>query len=129
MKLTQEMKDFVAEELAYIATVDKDGNPNIGPKRTMRVLDDENLIYCENTDGQHHANIKDNGKIAVAFVKRNDNQGFRFVGKATSYTDDEHMNLAKEKAGAMPKVACIIINVEKIYTLNSGPLAGKPYEA
>lgn len=128
MKLTEEMKRFVNEELAYLATCDEDGNPNIGPKRTMRVLDDTHLIYCENTDGKHHDNIKKNGKVAIAFVKRFDNQGFRFVGKAQSYTDEEHMELAKEKAGVMPKAACVIIEIEKYYTLNSGPLAGKLVE-
>lgn len=128
MKLNQEMKDFVAEELAYLATVDEFGNPNIGPKRTMRVLDDERLIYCENTGGQHLHNIENNGKVAIAFVKRTENQGYRFTGTAKVYTDEEHMNLAKEKAGVTPKKACVIIDVEKIYTLASGPLAGKLVE-
>ena len=86
MKLTDEMKDLIKVQLSYIATVDEQGNPNIGPKRTMRVLDDTHLIFCENTNGQHHANIKANGKISVAFVDREANKGFRFTGKATSYT-------------------------------------------
>ncbi len=128
MKLTKEMQEVIGDELAWIATVNNDGTPDLGPKRTMRVLDDEHLIFCENTDGQHHANIKANGKIVVGVAKRFDNVGFRFVGKATSYTDSEHMELAKEKAGVMPKAAAIIIDIEKIYTLNSGPLAGKPVE-
>ena len=36
MKLTEEMKELVKTELAYIATADNEGNPNVGPKRTMR---------------------------------------------------------------------------------------------
>lgn len=128
MKLTEEMKELIKTELAYIATADNDGNPNVGPKRTMRVLDDEHLIFCENTDGKHHANIKANGKISVAFVKREKNYGFRFDGIAKSYTDEEHMELAKSKAGARPKAAAIIIEILKIYTLDSGPKAGKLYQ-
>lgn len=39
--ITKEIKEeFIQEELAYLATADKDGNPNIGPKRTMRYLDE-----------------------------------------------------------------------------------------
>lgn len=128
MKLTEEMKELIKTELAYIATADNDGNPNVGPKRTMRVLDDQHLIFCENTDGKHHANIKANGKISVAFVKREKNYGFRFDGIAKSYTDEEHMELAKSKAGARPKAAAIIIEILKIYTLDSGPKAGKLYQ-
>ncbi|UHR03487.1 pyridoxamine 5'-phosphate oxidase family protein [Peptoniphilus sp. GNH] len=128
MKFTQEMIDMIAEELAYIATVDKDGNPNIGPKRTMRFLEDGKLIYCENTGGKHFANLKENGKVSLCFVKRNDNRGFRFSGKAKIYTDEEMMNLAKEKAGVLPKKAAVIIEVDKIYSLDSGPIAGKLIE-
>lgn len=128
MKLTEEMKELIKTELAYIATADNEGNPNVGPKRTMRVLDDTHLIYCENTDGRHHANIKANGKISIAFVKRERNYGFRFEGTAKSYTDEEHMELAKSKAGARPKAAAIVIEILKIYTLDSGPKAGKLYE-
>lgn len=125
MKLTDEMKDLIKVQLSYIATVDEQGNPNIGPKRTMRVLDDTHLIFCENTNGQHHANIKANGKISVAFVDREANKGFRFTGKATSYTDQAKMDLAKELVGTAPKAAAVIIDIEKMYTLDSGPLAGK----
>ena len=32
MKLTDEMKEMIKKELAYIATADNDGNPNVGPK-------------------------------------------------------------------------------------------------
>lgn len=125
MKMTQEMKDMVKVQLAYIATVDEQGNPDIGPKRTMRVLDDNRLIFCENTDGQNHKNIKSNGKIAVTVIDRENNEGFRFVGKATSYTDEEKMALAEKIVGVRPKAACIIIDIEKIYTMASGPKAGK----
>lgn len=128
MKLTDEMKKFVKEELAYIATAGNDGLPNVGPKRTMRVLDDNRLIYCENTGGRHYKNIQENGNISVCFIKRDDNLGFRFEGKATSYTDDEHMNLANEVVGVKPKKACVIIDIEKYYTMSSGPLAGKLIE-
>ena len=46
-KLTQEMKDMIDAQLPYLATV-TDGEtllPDIGPKRSLRVRDDESLIY------------------------------------------------------------------------------------
>lgn len=36
-KLNQAMKDMIAGELSYISTVDADGNPDVGPKISMRV--------------------------------------------------------------------------------------------
>ncbi|MSS77233.1 pyridoxamine 5'-phosphate oxidase family protein [Anaerococcus sp. WCA-380-WT-2B] len=125
MKFTDDMKELISKQLAYIATVDNNGLPNIGPKRTMRILEDGKFIYCENTGGRHHANIKDNGKIIICYVDRDNNHGYRFEGRAKSYTDDEHIALAEKTVGVKPKAATIIINIEKIYTLDSGPKAGK----
>ncbi|MDY3007019.1 pyridoxamine 5'-phosphate oxidase family protein [Anaerococcus sp. AGMB00486] len=125
MKFTDDMKELISKQLAYIATVDNNGLPNIGPKRTMRILEDGKFIYCENTGGRHHANIKDNGKIIICYVDRDNNHGYRFEGRAESYTDDEHIALAEKTVGVKPKAATIIINIEKIYTLDSGPKAGK----
>ena len=125
MKLTDEMKEMIKKELAYIATADNDGNPNVGPKRTMRVLDDTHLLFAENTTGQHFANILANGKSSVTVIDRPANHGFRFNGTATAYTDEKHMELAKELVGALPKAATVIIDIQKMFTMDSGPLAGK----
>ena len=56
-KLTDEMKELMSKQLAYIATVSNDGMPNIGPKRTMRIVDDSTLMYNENTGKQTQQNI------------------------------------------------------------------------
>ncbi|MFD3029585.1 pyridoxamine 5'-phosphate oxidase family protein, partial [Streptococcus agalactiae] len=68
--ITQEMKEIINSQLAMVATVDAKGQPNIGPKRSMRLWDDKTFIYNENTDGQTRINIEDNGKIEIAFVDR-----------------------------------------------------------
>ena len=81
-KLTQAMKDMILGELSYISTVDADGNPDVGPKISMRVLDDEHLIYNEMTGGQTQANINDNGKAIVAVANAKALKGFRFGGTA-----------------------------------------------
>ena len=69
-KLTQEMKDMIDAQLPYLATV-TDGEtllPDIGPKRSLRVWDDETLIYNENTGRQHLENLRAGSKAAVAVV-------------------------------------------------------------
>lgn len=42
--LTQDMKDMIGAQLNYLATADENGNPQVGPKGTMRVFDDHHLI-------------------------------------------------------------------------------------
>jgi hypothetical protein len=59
-RLTQEMKDMVASQQVFHATASKEGTPNVAPKRSTRVLDDETLIFTEGTGGATYRNILDN---------------------------------------------------------------------
>lgn len=126
-KLNETMKAFMQENLAYVATVDKDGNPNIGPKRTARILDDEHIIYNENTGGQTMRNLEDNGKIAIAYVNYEKLDGYRFVGTAEVYHDGPYMEQAlawtAEHKKGNPKAA-VVMKIERIFTLKIGKLAG-----
>ncbi|KGR73383.1 pyridoxamine 5'-phosphate oxidase family protein [Streptococcus phocae subsp. salmonis] len=125
--LNEEMKEMIASQLAMVATVDSQGNPNIGPKRSMRLLDDQTLIFNENTGGQTQSNIEANGKIEVAYVNREALRGYRFVGRAEMVTEGPAYDAAKEWAeGKMgvPKAAGVI-HIEAIYSLHSGAEAGK----
>ena len=125
-KLTDAMKEIIEKQLAYVATVSNEGMPNIGPKRSMRILDENTLIYNENTGKQTMNNILDNGKVAVAYADWAKLDGYRFVGKAEVFTEgkyyDEAVEWAKGKMGA-PKAA-VIIHIEDVYTLRSGATAG-----
>ncbi|EHI69237.1 pyridoxamine 5'-phosphate oxidase family protein [Streptococcus ictaluri] len=125
--LTEEMKELIANQLAIVATVDEHGNPNIGPKRSMRLLDDKTLIFNENTGGQTQANIDANGKIEVAYIDREKLRGYRFRGRAEIIHDgpvyEEAKAWAEGKMG-VPKAAGLI-HIEDIYSLHSGAEAGK----
>ena len=48
-KLTSEMRTIFEKRLAVIATASKYGTPNVGPKGSMYVFDDETLAYSEGT--------------------------------------------------------------------------------
>lgn len=124
---TEEMKEMIASQLAMVATVDHEGNPNIGPKRSMRLLDDHTLIFNENTGGQTQANIQDNGKIEVAYVNRDCLRGYRFCGRAEMVDQgplyDESKAWAEGKMG-LPKAAGVI-HIDTIYSLHSGKEAGQ----
>ncbi|KDE68455.1 hypothetical protein FUSO6_08770, partial [Fusobacterium necrophorum DAB] len=125
-KLTDAMKEIIEKQLAYVSTVSNEGMPNIGPKRSMRILDENTLIYNENTGKQTMNNILANGKVAVAYADWAKLDGYRFVGKAEVFTEgkyyDEAVEWAKGKMGA-PKAA-VIIHIEDVYTLRSGATAG-----
>lgn len=127
-KLTQEMKDMVAAQQCFIATADKDGIPNVGPKRSTRVLDDSTLIFTEGTGGATYRNILDGSKIAVAVVDREIPDGFRFLCRGELKTDGEAFEQAKaislKNFGTEPK-GVVMLHIEEINSLKPGPGAGK----
>ena len=64
--LSADMKEFIENNLAWIATVSKDGELDLGPKMSMFVLDDNHLAYHERTAGQHYKNLQDGSQLVVA---------------------------------------------------------------
>ncbi|MTV83201.1 pyridoxamine 5'-phosphate oxidase family protein [Secundilactobacillus folii] len=128
--LTDEMKAYIADNLGYVATVDADGNPDLGPKMSLRVLDDHRLIYNEMTGKTIMRDIDDNGKILVAFANLAKLRGYRFGGKATLYRDGEYFEIAQKFAeeNQLPApIAAGVIDIETIWTLDPGPKAGELY--
>ena len=64
-KLTDEQIEFFKTHLAYLSTVDKNGEPQIGPKQSMKVLDNGHLQYLEKTKAHAYENLKNGSKAAV----------------------------------------------------------------
>src|SRR5215469_18579851 len=65
-KLTADMKRVVADQrLAYVATVCSDGTPNVSPKGTIAVWDDEHLVFADIRSPETIANLKKNPAVEL----------------------------------------------------------------
>ena len=127
--LNDAMKAMLAKQLPIQATTSKDGLPDIGPKRSLRFYDDNTLIYNENTGGQTLQNIRDGSKMAIAVIDREALDGYRFVGTPEIFTEgskpyEKALEFAAGNNMKQPKFA-VLIHIDNIYTLRSGPDAGK----
>ncbi|WP_338217233.1 pyridoxamine 5'-phosphate oxidase family protein [Lacticaseibacillus salsurivasis] len=129
--LTQEMKDMVGKQLNFLATTDEAGNPQVGPKGTMRVFDDHRLIYNEETGRHAWHNLQANHKAAVAVVDRSILKGFRFEGTVEFHNDDQIFKDAQAFAAErhLPAaISAVVINIHRIIKLDAGPNAGTVIE-
>ncbi len=127
-KLTQEMKEMIAVQQCFIATVSKEGVPNNAPKRSTRIFDAETLIFNEGTGGATYKNILDGSRVAVAVVNREILDGYRFMGTSEVLTSGEIYEQAAQvsiNAGMPRPKAVILIHIDEIHTLKPGPGAGK----
>ncbi len=126
--LTQEMKAMIAGQQCFIGTVNKDGIPNVAPKRSTRVLDDETLIFNEGTGGATFENILNGSKVSVALVDREVPDGYRFLCDAELRSEGDAYEQAKElslKNGMRAPKAVALLHVTEIHSLKPGPTAGK----
>ena len=120
-KLTEEMKEFIKGKLAYIATVDSEGTPSVGPKGSIRVFDDERIGWNEFIGKHTYENLLQNPKVAVAVVERESRQGYRLVGKAEVLSSGPLYDGMKEqltKLGHPAPKAVVKVSVDSIFSLN-----------
>ena len=81
--LTDDMKRLIREQrLGFYATVCEDGSPNLSPKGTTYVLDDDHLFFADVRSPQTVANIRRGSLVEVNIVDPLARKGYRFKGPA-----------------------------------------------
>ena len=82
--LTEEIKEFVRKQkLGFVATVCPDGTPNLSPKGTTTVWDDEHLVFADIHSPGTTENVRVNPSIEINVVDIFTRKGYRFKGTAT----------------------------------------------
>ena len=86
--LTEDMKRVVREQrLGYIATVCPDGTPNLSPKGTTTIWDDDHLVFADIRSPATTANLLLNPILEINVVDPIIRKGYRFKGRATVLTE------------------------------------------
>jgi uncharacterized protein len=82
--LTDDMKQLIDEQrLGFFATVCPDGSPNLSPKGTIAVWDDNHLAFGNIRSPGTLQNLRANPGIDINVVDPFTRQGYRFKGVAT----------------------------------------------
>lgn len=129
MKIPQDLVEFVSRRdvVKVLASGNDDGSPNVGPKMSTRVFDDESLAYAEFTGKRHFANVQRDPRISIATVDWEKREGYRFSGQADVHTSGP---VFEQVAGSFrrPPKAVVRLNVSDI-TILSTDRAGEPLSA
>lgn len=122
--LTEDMKRVVREQrLAYVATVCPDGTPNLSPKATTTVWDDDHLVYADIRSPNTRENLRHNSMVEVNVVDPISRKGYRFKGRATVLTEgavhDEVLEMYRRRGQDYSPQAVVLIRVERALPLVS----------
>src|SRR5437868_1072330 len=116
--LTEDMKRVVLEQrLGFVATVCPDGTPNLSPKGTTTVWDDEHLIFADICSPGTIANLQHNPTIEINVVDPDVRKGYRFKGTAIVLTEglqfDEIVAFYRQRGTQYPIHSIALIKVER----------------
>lgn len=122
--LTDDMKRIVREQrLGYIATVCPDGTPNLSPKGTTAVWDDDHLVFADIRSPQSVQNIEHNPSVEVNVADPLVRKGYRFKGRGIVHRSDEVFQRGWEmyrEMGLTSEIqAVVLIRVERALPLIS----------
>ena len=88
MRLDEDMRRVVREQsLGFVATVCPDGTPNLSPKGTTIVWDDDHLVFLDVHSPNTVANLGSNPSVEINVVDPIVRKGYRFKGRAEVLTE------------------------------------------
>ena len=98
--ISEEMRRLVRDvRLGFAATVAPDGTPNLSPKGTTLVYDDEHLVFADIRSPNTVANLRQNPAIEVNVVDVGTRRGWRFKGSGRVVEGSEAAELVRWYAG------------------------------
>ncbi len=122
--LTPDMQRVVNEQrLGFVATVCPDGTPNLSPKGTTAVWDDDHLIFADICSPGTIANLQANPAIEINVVDPILRKGYRFKGTAHILTHgseyDQGVLLYRKRGSTSPIEHIVLVKVERALPLIS----------
>ena len=129
-RIPKEVQEFLKGKMAWVATAASDGMPNTTPKGSVRVIDDEHVIFADLFSRKTRENLRANPKVAVTVADMTTYKGYQIKGSASLLESGPLFEkMAKELKKApqkLPPLEYVVqITVEAVYDQSVGPDAGK----
>lgn len=130
--LSTEMMDSIEKSnIVFLATTNKEDDPNVVPIGLARPLDNETVLLVANFMKKTYENLKENPKAAIV-VADVTKCPYQFKGNVEIHESGKYFDDAVEWAKSVmaqlnPKGA-VLLKVDEIYSVQPGPDAGKKIE-
>ena len=127
LKLTDGMKDLLANNLCFIATASLNGEPCVAPK-SCRFTEDGQLYYIEWAGKKTFGNLKANPRVAITACSADRKVSYRFEGPVRVLTEGQLFdgeNKRRTEKGKRPVLAIVMVDVEAVYDMGKKDPGGQ----
>jgi predicted pyridoxine 5'-phosphate oxidase superfamily flavin-nucleotide-binding protein len=130
VKIPADLQEFIKGKQGWVATASRDGIPNVSIKGSLRLLDDEHLVFADLFSLKTRKNLSENPKVAVMVYDGESRRGYMFRGSteqiASGALFDQTVEAIHKAMPQLPTPKYIVkVTVESIYDQSIGPNGGK----
>jgi predicted pyridoxine 5'-phosphate oxidase superfamily flavin-nucleotide-binding protein len=118
-RLTEEAKRAIGTiRPSLVATASKTGKPNVSAKGSLRVLDDEHVVFADVASPRTIANIKENPQVAIICLDTSARKGCRIWGRGEIINSGELFDktIAELASRNMKARNVVKVTVEQVET-------------
>jgi|TARA_B110000014_G_C20096902_1_gene575070 hypothetical protein len=124
ISIPEDVRNFVNfQKLGYVATVSKDGTPNLSPKGTIAAIDESTFVFADIRSPQTIENLKENSSIEINVVDAFQRIGYRFKGSGKIISEGQEFDKILDyyaNAGIKSKInAVVVIDVQSMSEVTS----------
>lgn len=124
--LTDKIRVLIEQQkLGYVATISPDNTPNLSPKGTISVWDDDHLVFADIKSPKTIANLEKNPSIEINVVDPITRRGYRFKGSGTILScgeDYDKIISYYQKIGIKSKIGRVVLIKISIVKVVTSPL-------
>ncbi|PPD57302.1 pyridoxamine 5'-phosphate oxidase family protein [Dehalogenimonas etheniformans] len=130
VKIPQDLQEFMKGKQGWVATSSKNGVPNVSIKGSLRLLDDEHLVFADLFSMKTRTNLAENPVAAIMVFDEASKRGYMFKGSTEQIGSGPLYDQTAEAIHkAMPQLPApkyvVKVTVESIWDQSSGPNGGK----
>jgi len=130
VSIPKHVQDFLSGKLAWVATASRDGEPNVTPKGTLKLMDEHHVLFADLFSLKTRKNLSENHKVAVTVADTATGKGYQLKGTAEVISSgplfDETARQLKESLKGLPPLQHVVkIAVDAVFDQSAGADAGK----
>jgi predicted pyridoxine 5'-phosphate oxidase superfamily flavin-nucleotide-binding protein len=130
VKIPAEVQEFLKGKQGWVATASKDGTPNVSIKGSLRLLDDEHLVFADIFSLKTRKNLEENPKVAVMVYEEASRRAFMIRGSTEQIASgplyDRTVEGMKKVMPQLPAPKYVVrVTVQAVFDQSAGPNGGR----